>query len=163
MTIRDTRFAQSGGSHTSSVTTSLVPGNGQKKKKDSKAIAYWKERCMEAEQRMKLASMRDRCELYTDYLNQNSATRMQLILIVKNVVFPVQKFIHINELRDVTSKNSLPNKIMDKMYIPKSERYDMWNEYGILVKKHLDKVRCARTTTMKDDFIANGESAKDCF
>ncbi len=149
---------RSASSATSSVTNSSISIGRTIKNKESRAISYWKERCMEAEQKAKMASMRDRCELYTDEQNQNACTRMQIQLIVKNIVFPKQKFIDMNELRDITSKNSLPNRMMDRMLIPQGDRYDTWNEYGILVKKHLDKVRCSRTTTMKDDFIANGES-----
>ena len=145
-------------SGTSSVTDSLVSHRMTSQMGTYEDLSYWKERCMEAEQKVKLTTMRDRgSELYTDRLNVNASTKMSLILVVKSFVFPVQKFIDINELRDVSNKNSLPNKIMDMMNIPKKDRYDMWNEYGFLAKKHLDKVRCSRTTTMKDDFLRNGK------
>ena len=158
-TMRNPRSATSSSSSNSSIwnKSTKVSTSKSRKIKESRAIAYWKERCMEAEQKNKLATMRDRCELYTDEENQNACTRMQIQLMVKNIVFPKQKFIDMNELRDITTKNSLPNRIMDRMLIPEEKRYDTWNEYGILVKKHLDKVRCSRTTTMKDDFIANGK------
>ena len=97
------------------------------------------------------------CEIYSDGKNINKGTKLQLELLVKNVMFPKQKFVDQSELGNLSDKNSIGNKLMDKLNIPESERIDTWKNYAYVVKKHLDKVRSNKTASMKNEFFKRGK------
>ena len=103
------------------------------------------------------------CEIYSDGKNINKSTKLQLELFVKNEMFPRQKFVEAHELADLTNKKSIGNRLMDMMYIPESERIETWKNYAYVAKKHLDKVRSAKTTAMKTEFFKRGERVSSCF
>ena len=103
------------------------------------------------------------CEIYSDGKNINKSTKLQLELFVKNEMFPRQKFVEAHELADLTNKKSIGNRLMDMMYIPESERIETWKNYAYVAKKHLDKVRSAKTTAMKTEFFKRGERLSSCF
>ena len=96
------------------------------------------------------------CEIYSDGKNINKGTKLQLELLVKNVMFPKQKFIDHSELGDLSRKDTIGNKLMDKLNIPDSDRIETWKNYAYVVKKHLDKVRSSKTAGMKNEFFKRG-------
>ena len=101
-----------------------------------------------------------RCEIYADGRRINRSTRMQLEILVKTVMFPRQKFVTQTELQDLTNPNSIGNKLMNKMHIPHSERVETWGNYAMVAKKYLDKIRSAKTTAMKNEFMNRGKCKK---
>ena len=122
-----------------------------------KEVYDWKQKYIELKQEMNYKMSASTCEIYIDGRNINKSTKMQLEIIVKNVMFPRQKFVTRDELQDLKSKFSIGNKLMDKMLIPKEERVNLWSNYAMVVKKHLDKIRSAKTTAMKTEFMKRGK------
>ncbi len=123
----------------------------------------WKQKYIELKQEMNYKMSASTCEIYVDGRNINKSTKMQLEIIVKNVMFPRQKFVTRDELQDLKSKFSIGNKLMDKMLIPKEERVHLWSNYAMVVKKHLDKIRSAKTTAMKTEFMKRGMNKHNSF
>ncbi len=99
-----------------------------------------------------------RCEIYADGKYINRSTKLQLEILVKSLMFPRQKFLDVAELQDLSNKNSIGNKLMDKLNIPKKERLMTWGNYALIVKKQLDKIRSAKTTGMKNEFMKRGKN-----
>ena len=120
----------------------------------------WKKKYMELKDEMDYRINASRCEIYSDGRHINRSTKMQLEILVKTVMFPRQKFITQHELQDLTNKCSFGNKLMDKMFIPISERVETWSNYAMVANKHLVKVRSSKTTAMKVEFFKRGECVK---
>ena len=118
---------------------------------------HWKKKYMEMKSETNDRISTHRCEIYSDGKQINRSRKMQLEILVKNVMFPRQKFIALTELQDLTNKFSIGNKLMDKMYIPHSERSKTWSNYAMVAKKHLREIRSAKTQTMKREFMKRGE------
>ena len=98
------------------------------------------------------------CDIYSDGKNINKSTKSLLEILVKNKMFPKQKFVTQSELGNLSSKNSIGNKLMDEMNIPESDRIETWKNYAYVVKKHLDKIRSSKTTGMKNEFAKRGKN-----
>ena len=97
------------------------------------------------------------CDIYSDGKNINKSTKSLLEILVRNKMFPKQKFITQSELGNLSNKNSIGNKLMDEMNIPDSDRIETWKNYAYVVKKHLDKIRSSKTTGMKNEFVKRGK------
>ena len=104
-----------------------------------------------------IASTGGRVVLYRLSPEVCQTTLQQMKLVFKDVVFRRQKFVTDEELTDLSSAMSLPNIIMTKMMVPKDKRFSMWSEYGIAIKRMMERERSARTTALRNEFYKTGE------
>ena len=114
---------------------------------------------MEKDRQQRKSRRQNSCivDLFLDTSTVGAQNIHAVKAVVKNFMFPRQKFVNDNELRDLTKDNALPHRLMDQMGWSRKGRIDKWAEVGIVVKRHLDKLRSSRTTSMRKQYNKIGE------
>ena len=93
----------------------------------------------------------------TNINSVNHGDRAQIEVLVKTIVFKRQKFISDNEMRDLSSPSTIPNRIMSLMNHHIEDRHMFWGQNAVVVKKTIEKLRTQKTTAMRNEFYKIGE------